>query len=197
MRIAQWASIADVMEHQPGTPDEALAARIAGSIAAHPELSRLGKPGAPERAAASRLMNAVRELVFPGFHPAPHAATHADAASFAAERVAAVRSMLRVALEGTVDHDWPASSDANQDGEIVALADRADAIANEVLTTIPALRDAIALDVEAAYRGDPAARSPRPRRGRARRMLLPRARHPCESLWPKSGDLRSGTKRLS
>jgi len=162
MRIAQWASIADVMEHQPGTPDEALAARIAGSIAAHPELSRLGKPGAPERAAASRLMNAVRELVFPGFHPAPHAATHADAASFAAERVAAVRSMLRVAIEGTADHDWPATSNADeggQDGEVIAIEDRADAIAIEVLNAIPALRDAIALDVEAAYRGDPAARS--------------------------------------
>lgn len=147
------------MANQPDAPDEALAARIAGSIAAHPELSRLGRPAVPERATAARLLDAVRELVFPGFHPTAHAAAHADAASFAAERVAALRSMLRVAIEGTTDHDHAAASLAEEAREVETVAQRADGIATEVLESMPILRDAIAQDVEAAYRGDPAARS--------------------------------------
>jgi serine O-acetyltransferase len=147
------------MEIQSGTPDEALAARIACSIVAHPELSLLGKPAVPERSTAARLLDAVRELVFPGFHPTAHAATHADATSFAAERVVALRSMLRVAVEGAIHHGAPTASITDEAREIITLADRADSIAAAVLQAIPDLRDAIAQDVEAAYRGDPAARS--------------------------------------
>jgi serine O-acetyltransferase len=125
----------------------ALHASIAASIAAHPAIARLGAPPLPEPGAVARLVAAFREIAFPGFHPVPRGTDHADIEPFVSERLA----VLRAQLVQLVDACLEAEADAPR-------AD-AEAVADATLARIPDVRAAIAADVEAAFHGDPAARS--------------------------------------
>lgn len=162
---------------------EAITASIAASIAAHPATARIGKLLAIDRESAGQLFGAMREIAFPGFHlmggaegsaagtvggatgkrdsdepgdggavrEARAASERSDVEAFVAERVPA----LKLALAQCID--------AARCSAGVPAIDRhdgaADRICSEVLAQIPAIRAALAADVEAAYRGDPAARS--------------------------------------
>jgi serine O-acetyltransferase len=130
------------MQH-PSEPDVAHA--VAASITALPAIARLGAGPIPDRATAERLLALMREVAFPGFHAPAHAATHADAASFVAERLPA----LRAALADAIGLSARATST-----ELDAAAAAAALVAG-----IPAIREALARDVQAAFDGDPAARS--------------------------------------
>ena len=132
--------------HAPAPNDPVRA--IADSIARHAALARVGAPAAVDRAGAARLLAAFREIAFPGYHAMPHAAEHADTETFAAERVPALRNALVAGIAGS----------ARASGAEPAPADAA-RTADEVLAAVSAIRDMLAADVEAAFRGDPAARS--------------------------------------
>jgi serine O-acetyltransferase len=129
-------------------PHEETARAIAASIAALAGIARVGVPAAVDHAAAARLLAAFREIAFPGFHAMPHAAEHADAETFVAERVPALRAALVQAVAAA----------ARAEGRTADAAAEA-RVADEVLAAIPAVREMLAADVDAAFRGDPAARS--------------------------------------
>jgi hypothetical protein len=153
---------------------------ITASIAAHPATARIGKVLAIDRESAGQLLGAMREIAFPGFHlmegaegsaaGAVHGATsnreddrrgdggavrevraaHERSAieAFVAERVPA----LKLALEQCIN-----AARCSAGGPAIDRPDgAADRIGSEVLEQIPAIRAALAADVEAAYRGDPA-----------------------------------------
>ena len=156
---------------------------ITASIAAHPATARIGKLLAIDRESAGQLLGAMREIAFPGFHLMggtegsaagavggaagkresdergnggatrnAHASQgHHDIETFVAERVPA----LKLALTQCI-----AAAQCAAGGSAIDQHDgTADRICSEVLAQIPAIRAALAADVEAAYRGDPAARS--------------------------------------
>jgi serine O-acetyltransferase len=122
-----------------------LANAIAASITALPAIARLGAGPMPGRATAERLLALMREVAFPGFHAPPHAPAHADAASFVAERLPALMAAAVDAIE-TSSRATGAAIDAK-------------AAASALLARIPAIREALARDVQSAFDGDPAARS--------------------------------------
>lgn len=132
-------------DHAPASGDEAIRA-IAASIAAHPTIARFGGGSLVDPAAAARLLAAFRELAFPGFHAVAHGGAHDEPDAFVAERVPALRAAL---VQGIA-----ASARAEGRGP-----EGAEAIADAVLAEIPEMRAALAEDVDAAFRGDPAARS--------------------------------------
>ncbi len=136
---------------------------ITASIAAHPATARIGQLLAIDRESAGQLLGAMREIAFPGFHlmdterggarDARMGSEPGAVETFVAERVPALRIALaqciaaaRCAVEA-VPSNQPEQDDAVDD------------ICREVLAQIPTIRAALAADVEAAYRGDPAARS--------------------------------------
>jgi serine O-acetyltransferase len=116
-------------------------------MAAHPATARIGGPAVLDHASAARLLAAMREIAFPGFHPVTHAAVHEDAETFVAERVRALRAGLVQCIAAAARAVDPS---AGIDEE---------RIADELVARIPAIRELLAADVQAAFRGDPAART--------------------------------------
>ena len=164
-------------------PKHGIHEAIAASIAAHPATARIGQLLAIDRESAGQLLGAMREIAFPGFHlmggaegsaagtvggaagkregdqrgnggaarDARASQEHHDIEAFVAERVPA----LQLALTQCI-----AAAQCAAGGSAIDQHDgTADRIGSEVLAQIPAIRAALAADVEAAYRGDPAARS--------------------------------------
>ena len=164
-------------------PKHGIHEAIAASIAAHPATARIGKLLAIDRESAGQLLGAMREIAFPGFHlmggaegsasgtvgsaagklesdergnggaarNAHAGQEHRSIEAFVAERVPA----LQLALTQCI-----AAAQCAAGGSAIDQHDgTADRIGSEVLAQIPAIRAALAADVEAAYRGDPAARS--------------------------------------
>ena len=129
-------------DHAP----EATLRAITASIEAFPAIARFDGAPTVDPASAARLLAAFREIAFPGYHAAQHAAAHGDAETFVSERVPAMRAAL---VQGIA-----ASSRAEG-----RPAEGAEAIADAVLAQVPNMRSALAEDVDAAFRGDPAARS--------------------------------------
>ena len=120
---------------------------IADSMAAHPATARIGGPAVLDHASAGRLLAAMREIAFPGFHPVTHAAVHEDAETFVAERAGALRAGLVQCIAAAARAvDQGAGIDEER-------------MADEVVARIPAIRELLAADVQAAFRGDPAART--------------------------------------
>lgn len=120
---------------------------IADSMAAHPATARIGGPAVLDHASAARLLASMREIAFPGFHPVTHAAVHEDAETFVAERVRALRAGLVQCIAAAAR-----AVDASAGIDEERMAD-------ELVTRIPAIRELLAADVQAAFRGDPAART--------------------------------------
>jgi serine O-acetyltransferase len=116
-------------------------------MAAHPATARIGGPAVLDHASAARLLAAMREIAFPGFHPVTHAAVHEDAETFVAERVRALRAGLVQCIAAAAR---AVDSSAGIEEE---------RIADELVARIPAIRELLAADVQAAFRGDPAART--------------------------------------
>jgi serine O-acetyltransferase len=116
-------------------------------MAAHPATARIGGPAVLDHASAARLLAAMREIAFPGFHPVTHAAVHEDAETFVAERVRALRAGLVQCIAAAAR-----AVDASTGIDEERMAD-------ELVARIPAIRELLAADVQAAFRGDPAART--------------------------------------
>lgn len=121
---------------------------IARSVAGLPQVARFGGSASLDHASAARLLSAFREIAFPGFHALPHGGTHESPEAFVAERVPALRALLAACIAAS------ARSEGRPDDERAALG-----AADALLARIPQVRAMLSEDVDAAYRGDPAARS--------------------------------------
>ncbi|MBL9140447.1 MAG: serine acetyltransferase [Phycisphaerae bacterium] len=125
------------------TPD----ASIAESIGAFPVLTRLGAAPLPDPAVVARFLETLREVSYPGYHGPSAACATVDTQAFVADRVPALAAMAQQLVL------------ASMGGAKGARAADAQRIAGEFIERIPAVRALLAADVEAAYRGDPSARS--------------------------------------
>jgi serine O-acetyltransferase len=127
-----------------------LTAAIVGSYARHGELTRLESGTLPGREPVWSAVEDLLRILFPGFLEPPGAPA-ADFAARTAARVRAVQDRLRVEIEKGLRFQH-----ACEDDECVRRAVGATFM---LLDAIPAIREVIATDIEAAYDGDPAATS--------------------------------------
>jgi serine O-acetyltransferase len=101
-------------------------------------------PALPDVSQVKRLVLEFREISFPGFHRAGADEPPANADQFVAQRLPGLARLLELLVSASFGGQDPA---------------RATRIAEEVVDDIPRIRDLLAADVHAAFRGDPAARS--------------------------------------
>lgn len=125
---------------------------LAASIKEHPPLVRLTGPALPDTTDTARLVEELREISFPGFHrlegAQPAQAGTPDAAlAFAADRLPRFTKHAMALVECCLNSQAP------------ERAGQAAQITEAFVERIPQVRELLAADVEAAFHGDPAARS--------------------------------------
>lgn len=101
----------------------------------------------PSEASVNRLAAEFMHLLFPGYFEQSCISQH-DVASHTADRLRAVAEHLRVEIEKSLRFARHSTPDTE-----------AERLTMEVLKRFPQLRTTVQTDVQAAYRGDPAARS--------------------------------------
>jgi serine O-acetyltransferase len=121
------------------------------------ELQHIGTYELPSTDQVARVVEQCRALMFPGYvGPSVARLPRTELRDFIRERLDELRNTLRRQVyralhhkqqlkQGTSDHDCP------------ECAAQAEDITGRFIGALPALRDVIALDVRAAYEGDPAA----------------------------------------
>lgn len=121
------------------------------SYATEGGINHLDGSNLPSEASINRLAADVMHLLFPGFFE-PEPLTREAVPSLTRKRLVAVHERLRAEVEKSLRFSGIASAAADP-------AARAAEIADTVLTCLPELRRIVQTDVQAAYAGDPAARS--------------------------------------
>jgi serine O-acetyltransferase len=133
--------------HDDGT--DAIVAAVLDSYRAHGELEHPAGGPMPSRETVWQVVEDLLRLCF------PRALEHGDpTADELAQRTGARIRGVASRLRGEIAKGLRCNDVVGVD-----CAGKAAAAARELLESIPAIRDALALDVEAAFRGDPAARS--------------------------------------
>ena len=135
--------------------------KLVESIQSQPGISRSGKVVPPSDQQISKLIDYLRQLVFPGF-VGPVLASDSQVQLHVSQVTGEVARLLISECEAAFRY-WrstgetgdPQDLDAN--GESMCLA-KAEQATNQFLHLIPSIREKLALDVEAAFDGDPAAR---------------------------------------
>ncbi len=126
-------------------PDlDALAQRLAAQDAA---VARLNRPALPAADDLANLIDSLRRLVFPGFFDRP-AVDEAELATRLAGELRRARGLAERALA--------AAYRCCDESDCARCGDEAAAV---LFAALPDLRERLALDVRAAYEGDPAAQS--------------------------------------
>ncbi|MEE2680915.1 MAG: serine acetyltransferase [Planctomycetota bacterium] len=131
------------------------------SIRSQPRISRSGKVVPPSDEQISKLIEYLRQLVFPGFI-GPVLATDEQVELQVSQLVGEVGRLLISECEAAFRY-WRSTGEAGDphdldaDEESLCMA-KAEQATNTFLKRIPEIRAKLALDVEAAYDGDPAAR---------------------------------------
>lgn len=133
--------------HDAAKPTTDLLAALVRPPAAGVSLRRLGVAELPRAAVVSELVESLRRLVFPGFFGPP------------ARDSTELESQLRGELRRTEPLAARALAAAYRCHGEADCEHRAKAAVALLLDALPALREALALDVEAALDGDPAAES--------------------------------------
>ena len=144
----------------PDTGPPPVPARIRATMAASasdlPILAHLDGPPLPKVHDVRRLVDAVRRLVFPGFfedESLPSPGVDGWIEHLLCEVRENARLLLLRALEYAASVGLPAPRDRDT---ARSLPDQADRLIDRFLKELPSLRATLALDVQAAYDGDPA-----------------------------------------
>jgi serine O-acetyltransferase len=127
-------------------------------------INRLGEKNLPDQLTIASILVDLRALMFPGYFGPPVAAD-SDLEELVADRLAAVGRRLSEAIRRTLEfcHQndcvceelWlDGGGEEVGPGRFEAAANR---ITDEYLARLPKIREELALDVAAAYEGDPAA----------------------------------------
>ena len=146
----------DGVQGPPPVP-AAVRSAIVESIGSRPILSLLDGPPLPKGHDVRRFVGAVRRLVFPGFFgdeslPRPGVDGGLEGLLGEIHEIAEIillRALEYAASTGLVTPQDPTAG--------VTMPDQARRIVDRFLKELPSLRAALALDVAAAYTGDPAA----------------------------------------
>ena len=131
------------------------------SIRSHPGISRSGKVVPPNDDQISKLIEYLQQLVFPGF-VGPVLASEEQVEAHVSQLIGEVGRVLISECEAAFRY-WrstgetgdPHDLDAAEESLCMAKAEQA---TNQFLDLIPTIREKLALDVQAAFDGDPAAR---------------------------------------
>lgn len=126
-------------------------------------INHITGPKLPSRLAMQQIVQDLEAIIFPGYHEEEPA--RVEHLKFTvAERVSRVARSLTEEIQkclcfqlGLEAEDQCAQ--ARRDREVEGCRDKAETITTEFVEMIPQLRRRIRLDVEAAFRGDPAAQS--------------------------------------
>jgi len=140
---------------RPGSPAD-LVDRLVKSIRATPHTRHLGAVWLPHHRRVDDLMLIVRELIFPGFFQQRNLDAE-DLPRLVGEAIERLLPMLTEQIRACLRYHSELSEHARRPGEIDDMEAEAARIAHAALERLPALRDLLALDVQAAYDGDPAA----------------------------------------
>jgi|SRR5437868_21182 len=126
---------------------------VASYDGASPRIDRLDQRPLPSREEAAGIMEAIEEVIYPGYYSAG-GVTHQGIFYRVQERIGWIFEQLRDQILKSLRHT------KEMDGE---LCDDCDSVAEECtysfLEGIPELRGRLAKDIQAAYDGDPAAKS--------------------------------------
>lgn len=131
--------------------------RLMASVGASPGVCRVG--AAPPRVkAVHRWVELTRRVVFVGYFERRDLA--ADGLRPRLERlVERVREVAEAQLERALRYEWEGAHGCAEGAKAGEFKDEARRMASALVEALPALREALALDVQAAFEGDPAARS--------------------------------------
>jgi len=133
---------------------ERLTQEILASYAADTRTARLGERALPSRQRIVEVLDELRRLVFPGYFDAKELT-----AENAAEHVSDLLARLGGQLTEQILHCMCADRHCDPCEATQPCRDHASALARKFLARIPAIREKLALDAQAAYDGDPAAKS--------------------------------------
>lgn len=112
-------------------------------------INHLDATNLPSREAVARILRDLMRVVFPGYYD--HAAMPSDQApAFVAETLDSISQRLRPEIQRSLEYRHPPLVENVPIGE-------AGRITEEFLFELPRIRARLAMDVEAAYEGDPAA----------------------------------------
>ncbi len=142
-----------------GTASDSLAAIVEDILGSYAELGGINHiEGAnlPSRQSVERIVEVLESLVFPGFR-AEETIDLPGMRYIIGEKVSAVSRALAAEVEKSLRYTCRQRSDCERDED---CAGEAGEIVCELLRGIPEIRRRVDRDVKAAFRGDPAARSP-------------------------------------
>ena len=126
-----------------------IVASVLGSYERHGELGHLEGGSLPSREIIWSIVEDLLRLLFPGFLEASDLSAE-HLATRTASRIAHVEQRLRAEIEKGLRF---------RNGSAEACSRKAESATLGLLAAIPAIRDLLAADIEAAYDGDPAAQS--------------------------------------
>jgi serine O-acetyltransferase len=160
--VAQLANMSVMDTVQPSSarpPIEEVAAHVLASYDGEPRTRHIDAGPLPGRSRAIELLEMLRDLAFPGYFTRTRL-TAQNVRDHVVRLVADIRETLEQQVELALTfHDSRAPAGAAGTPPPGAPRKRAELITDEFLVRIPRLRQLLALDVQAAYEGDPAARS--------------------------------------
>ncbi|MFL6276909.1 MAG: serine O-acetyltransferase EpsC [Blastocatellia bacterium] len=136
----QQNRLASIMERIAASYDEVM-----------PRIHHLDRMPLPSRGDAAAIMEALEEIIFPGYY-SPGGVTHHGIIYRVQERTGWLFEHLREQISRSFHHM------KHLDGELPFATDaRAEECAYQFLESLPRLRQRLARDIQAAYDGDPAA----------------------------------------
>jgi serine O-acetyltransferase len=134
---------------------DAVIDRILDSYRSLGGINHLEGPNLPSRQSISRIVEDLQSLIFPGFR-AEEDLDLANMRYAIGEKVITVARALSVEVEKSLRYTCRVMNDCDRHQDCRGEADQ---LVGELLAAIPRIRARVSLDVAAANRGDPAARS--------------------------------------
>jgi len=129
---------------------DAMTAQILRSYRSHKDISRVGQQFLPSRQRIVAGLERIRQLIFPGYFNTEPLDPH-NVRYFAGSLLITVRQELTEQVYHCLCYESDAMGGA--------CRDRASGITEKFLKAVPRLRKMLQLDAQAAYDGDPAAKS--------------------------------------
>ena len=138
------------MANEPSTELDTITHRILTSYAEHEYTQRIGEVFLPSRDHIVELVGHIRQLLFPGFF---------DSQKLTQENIKFHVGDTLAQLDDELGEQIFHCLCYSERDDSAPCRDRAGEVARRFLAEVPALRHLLALDAQAAYDGDPAAKS--------------------------------------
>ncbi|MCC6680167.1 MAG: serine acetyltransferase [Phycisphaeraceae bacterium] len=141
--------------HKPQPPIEQLTAQVIESYRSEPGTSHLEATFLPSRARVIEAIEVLRRIIFPGFFEEKRI-TSANVQQRTAELIQQLHDLLYEQIHQTLRYELNRTQGKGKGDECKNCGQQAADLTLAFLSTIPGLRHNLALDVQAAFEGDPA-----------------------------------------